>query len=77
LVVIGEDGTLNGLITVDDTQDVTAEALRHWEKSYITSGMSNLLVRSVSSFAQESSKNGNHADLVFPLPLSSDSGSGE
>ena len=76
LVVVGEDGTLNGLITVDDTHDVTADTLRHWEKSYITPGMSNLLVRSVSSFAQESSDS-SHADLVLSIPLNAKPGNGE
>ena len=70
LITVDRDGELHGLIMVDDPSSVSAETRKEWEKSYATPGLSSLIVRSVSSLAQEPA-DARDADLVIPIPSGS------
>jgi hypothetical protein len=70
-IVVDRDGKLHGLIVVDDPSDVSTETKEEWEKRYVTPGLSSLVVRSVSSFAEEP-VSVSIPDLVIPIPSSSD-----
>ncbi|MDH4137809.1 MAG: hypothetical protein OEW09_14000, partial [Anaerolineae bacterium] len=70
-VTVDKDGSLHGLIMVDDPHNVPAETRKEWEKRYATPGLSSLVIRSVSNFAKEPASV-NDPDLVIPmLPSSS------
>lgn len=53
LVIEDDRGHLHGLITVDHLSDMTPEIRQEWEENYAVPGLSSLLIRSVSDFAQE------------------------
>jgi hypothetical protein len=74
-IVADPDGKLHGLIVVDDPHNVSAETMKEWEKQYMTPGLSSLLVRSVSYFAEESTGD-DDSGLVIPIALVSSSGNG-
>jgi hypothetical protein len=76
VIVVDKNGKLHGLIIVDDPHNVPAETRKEWEKRYATPGLSSLLIRSVSSFADEPA-NINDPDLVIPIPPSSSFGNGQ
>jgi hypothetical protein len=65
-VIVGEDGKLHGLIVTDEPCAVPAETRKEWEARYATPGLSSLIIRSASSFA-EGSTSGDLPDLVIPL----------
>lgn len=76
VVTVDKDGKLHGLIVVDDSQDVSDEIRKEWEKHYVIPGLSSFLIRSVSSFTGEPA-HGSEPDLVIPMPPSSSSGNGQ
>jgi hypothetical protein len=47
-IIVDENGDLEGLVVVDDSDNVTPEIEAHWYKQYLTPGMKGLLIRSVS-----------------------------
>jgi hypothetical protein len=67
LVVVDEDGELHGLIVVDDPCNITAETRYEWESRYVTPGLSDLIIRSVSDFTAGRGI-GNDNGLVIPIP---------
>jgi hypothetical protein len=75
-VVVDKKGELHGLIIVDDPHNVPAKARKEWEKRYVTPGLTSLLIRSVSNFAEQPA-NHNDPDLVIPIPSNSTSGNGQ
>ena len=75
-IVVDGDGDLHGHIVVDDSRDVTPETVEEWEKRYVTPGMSDLLIRSVGSFAAESA-DGRGPDLVIPISAGATLGDGD
>ncbi|TEU15001.1 MAG: hypothetical protein E3J21_14405 [Anaerolineales bacterium] len=74
--MVDKDGKLHGLILVDDPHNVSPETKKEWEKHYVTPGLSSLLIRSVSSFAEKPAKV-NDPDLVIPIPPSFSFGNGQ
>jgi hypothetical protein len=54
-VIIDENGDLQGLIVIDDPDDVTPEVEARWHKQCFTPGMKGLLIRSVADFLKEPS----------------------
>jgi len=68
-VVVDNSGSLHGLIVVDDPHNVPPETRQEWEDRYVTPGLSDLIVRPVSYFA-EGATDGRDPGVVIPLPLS-------
>jgi hypothetical protein len=75
-IVVDKDGKLHGLIIADDPHNVSPETRKEWEKHYVTPGLSSLLIRSVSSFAEKPAKV-NDPDLVIPITPSFSFGNGQ
>jgi hypothetical protein len=50
-VIVDSSGELQGLIVVDDSDNITSETESTWHKLYATPGLSGLLVRSVTDLA--------------------------
>lgn len=73
LIVVDEDGKLNGLVMVDDPQSVSAATREEWEKLYATPGLSSLMVCSPRSFVGEVSTRW-QPDLVIPISPDANAG---
>lgn len=69
LATVAKDSKLHGLIVVDDPHNVPNQVRKEWEASYVTPGLSSLLVRSVNSFATEEPADTDTPGLVIPIPL--------
>lgn len=69
-IVVDKNGKLHGLIAVDDPRDVSAQTAEDWRKRYVTPGLSSLIIRSVSDFAEDQASV-NDSDLVILIPPSS------
>jgi hypothetical protein len=46
-IVVDDNGDLEGLVVVDDSDNVTPEIEAHWHKRYLTPGMKGLRIRSM------------------------------
>ncbi len=65
-MVIEHNGTLQGLIIVDDPHQVPAESRQEWEDLYVTPGLSQLVIRSVHDLVEPTSVLG--SDVIIPMP---------